>query len=79
MSLEDAIYRLAQATENNAAVREIMRQRDEAIQQRDSWKRKHEYIDSDRTRYQQRVLKGDRRIAALRGTITRMKRKAKEL
>ena len=76
-SLEDAINRLASAAERNysgSAVAEIIRQRDEAIAQRDKWKRDAEYYMQDRNAASDRRRKAERKLAALRGVITRMKK-----
>lgn len=74
MSLESAIERLAAATENNVAVREIIRQRDKWQSAHDAEKRRAQMYEQwyDNKRDETERLR--RLIAALRGVITRMKR-----
>lgn len=77
MSMEDAVIRLANAIvaqDGNIAVREIIRQRDEALKSlqnmtndRDGWKRWHDEEQSKKWEY-------IRSNTALRGVITRMKK-----
>lgn len=77
MSLESAVERLALAVARqagNAAVAEIIRERDLARRQQAdmTWDRDQE--QRMRMGLQQRGAAKDRRIASLRGVITRMKK-----
>lgn len=77
MSLEDAINRLASAAERNysgSAVAEIIRQRDEAINQREFWKNKSAHYELERNNLSQKLRSERVRVSALRGVITRMKK-----
>jgi hypothetical protein len=79
MALEDAVLQLASAVARNqqgAAVAEIIRQRDYAFAQRDRWKRDAEFYEGRRNEAGKRLERANRRIAALQGVITKMKRKA---
>ena len=80
MSLEDAVHRLANAVgmHEDVAVREIIRERDEArgrlasmTNDRDGWKRWHDDEQVEK-------LKLQRKVSSLRGVITRIKRKAEQ-
>lgn len=79
MSLEDAILTLARSIpsqQEGTAVREIIRQRDDwqkRFEQERSSKETYERWYKDE--YKDKELMG-RRVRALRGVITRMKRKA---
>jgi hypothetical protein len=79
MALEDAVARLASAIErsqSNAVVAEIIRQRDQWQKLAEERGRRGDMYQSwyhDKSVANQRL---GRVIAALRGTITRMKRKA---
>lgn len=75
MSLEDAINRLAVATENNAAVREIIRQRDEALLKVESLARSLKWTENMKDSYYKSYQEQSRKNIAMRGVITRMKRK----
>lgn len=81
MSLEDAIYKLAAATERDysgSAVAEIIRQRDEALNNRSAAIRSMEW-ERERKQSLSAALDAERRrTIALRGVITRMKRKANQ-
>lgn len=78
MSLEEQVNRLARAIESseaNVAVREIIRQRDDAVKKLAS-------MTTDRDWYTRRLTESEtvnsrmaRRISALQGVITRMKHK----
>jgi len=78
MSLEDQVARLANAVamHDDVAVREIIRQRDEATKNaaywRDRWGRADKWNDEQsKMRYQL-----ERKNAALRGVITKMRKRA---
>ena len=83
MSLEDAVNRLTEAVQmqnnrNDAAVAEIIRQRD-------AWKKQSErdstgakYYLNGRNEYYNRMKHEQRVNASLRGVITRMKRKERD-
>lgn len=77
MSLESAIERLTIATENNAAGREIIRQRDEAIKSRDYHESDARWEKSYRKGIQEELAVAQGRVKALRGVITRMKNQRK--
>ena len=75
MSLEDAVNRLTEAVQmqnnrNDAAVAEIIRQRD-------AWKKQSER-DSTGAKYYLKMKHEQRVNASLRGVITRMKRKERD-
>ena len=82
MALENVLERLTRAIElqgEASAVAEVIRQRNDA-------QRVSESVKSDRDWYKNRMSeigdekrKCERRISALQGVITKMKRKAKEL
>ena len=79
MAMEDAINRLASAVERNnegAAVREIIRQRDDALTSLRSKTNSCEYWMKLHEEEQGRRFKTERRVYSLRGVITRMKKKA---
>lgn len=81
MSLEDAINRLASAAERNysgSAVAEIIRQRDEAINNRSAAIRSMEWERERKQSLSLALETEQRRNIALRGVITRMKNKAKQ-
>lgn len=76
MSLEDAVHRLANVigTQTNAAVAEIIRQRDVFQKRAEQLERDSEFYRKRRDDlYDQGQHKG-RQIAALRGVIKRMKK-----
>ena len=77
MSLEDQVAQLANAIgmHEDVAVREIIRQRDAAQREADSLKSRCERLVKYNDDADTRNWKQERRIAALRGVITRMKRK----
>jgi len=80
MSLEAAMERLAVAVERNtgnAAVAEIIRQRDAWQKRAESLERERNYHSNRRDELWKDGERMGRRIAALRGTITRMKRQRK--
>lgn len=74
MSIEDAIYRLAAVTEKNAAVLEIIRQRDEALSKVARLERDLKWRTESRDSYSASAQQLTRRVTALKGAITRMKR-----
>lgn len=77
MSLESAIERLAIATDNNAAVQEIIRQRDEALKKLSDTERRLEWSRADAKTYSEISRRCQRKLSALRGVITRMKNQRK--
>jgi hypothetical protein len=77
MSLEDAITRLAIAIEAQgeaSAVAELIRQKKNAEAARDKWKRDAEFYEERRTTIYKEWEVTLRRIASLKGVITRMKK-----
>lgn len=76
MSLEDAVDRLANAVgvQENVAVKEIIRQRDEAIEQRDRWKRDADFYCKRRDELFAENQRLQRQYAGLRGAFKRMKK-----
>ena len=77
MALEDQVYRLALAVEKQgdaAAVREIIRQRDQALADLESVKRQRDMYSRWSDEKSDTTARLGRRIAALQGVITRMKR-----
>lgn len=77
MSLEDAVQRLVNVLgtqEPNAAVREIIRQRDEAQQNFAAARRSAETYERYYLECDARYAKLNRVVSSLRGVITRMKR-----
>jgi hypothetical protein len=79
MSLESVVERLAYAVEqqgNNSAVAEIIRQRDSARAQVASLTSSRDYWIAEDRRRSGVQYKLERKNAALRGVITRMKAKA---
>lgn len=79
MSLEDAVYRLANVigTQTNEAVAEIIRQRDAAQKRAQELERSCDYYESLNNEKYEAGRAKDRQIAALRGVITRMKAKSR--
>lgn len=78
MSIESALERLAQAMElhaSNSAVAEIIRQRDAWQRQAEIYKRDLDYAEKRREELYKFGMRTSRKNAALRGVITRMKRK----
>ena len=78
MSMEDAIHRLANAigmAGEQSAVAEIIRQRDAALKDAAYQKSQKEMYDRWNDEKRQENARLGRVISALRGTITRMKRK----
>lgn len=81
MSMEEALLRLSRAIDSQGeatAVREIIRQRDEAQRQLADMTTKRDFWQAQSADNNRRGQAKDRRIAALQGVITRMKRKAKK-
>ena len=79
MALENVLERLARAVEcqgEGRAVAEIIRQRDEAIEMGRRTQNQCDWAENRRNQYYTDLQKAHRRISALQGVITRMKRKA---
>lgn len=77
MALESVIERLAYAIERgepNIAVREIIRERDVALNNLRDMTNRRDYWEKECREQRQRGYAKDRRIASLKGVITRMKR-----
>lgn len=76
MSLENEVARLANAVamHEDVAVREIIRQRDDALKQADKWKRDADFYMNNRDSYYKSLEAERRRNAALRGVITKMRK-----
>jgi hypothetical protein len=82
MSLEDQIGRLANAVamqEQNSAVAEIIRQRDDANSRANVSAREAAYYCDRRDDVYKKLEAEKRRSAALRGVITRMKKAGRPL
>lgn len=80
MSLENVLERVASALESNngnSAVADIIRQRDEAQNSLARLKREMDWLKQELEESRQRSFKKSRRVSALQGVITRMKRRAK--
>jgi hypothetical protein len=77
MSLEDAIYRLAgavQAQGEASAVKELIRQRDDALELSRRDKRNWEWADGKRSEYARLLDTERRRVRSLRAVIRRIKK-----
>ena len=76
MSLEDALNRVANAIgmHDDIAVKEIIRQRDDAQSKLSAMTRNRDDEWERRTVWYERCQKANRSVAALKGVITRMKR-----
>ena len=77
MALEDAINRLANVigmSQEGTAVAEIIRERNEAYAQRDRWKKDADFYEQRRNESSAKLRTANRRISALKGVITKMKK-----
>ena len=77
MALEDAINRLANVigmSQEGTAVAEIIRERNEALKEREKAKGNADYYRNERDKFRERVYGANRRISALKGVITKMKK-----
>lgn len=77
MSIEDAINNLASAvdrSEPSVAVREIIRQRDDALNNLAADKRRHESTRVFSDTYWKQKNHYKRQVAALKGVITKMRK-----
>lgn len=77
MSLEDQVARLANAVamHDDVAVREIIRQRDKAFSDLSAMTSNRDYYERLTTSHSSRREALERRNVALRGVITRMKKR----
>ena len=78
MSLEDAVHRLVNVigtTDNTAAVKEIIRQRDEALENARRNEANWKWADERREKYWRELETERRRSRSLRAYIKRMKTK----
>ena len=78
MSLEDQVARLANAIgmHDDEAIKEIIRQRDDAYKQRDRWKRDADFYQKWSDENFAALQRDNRRVNALKGVITKMKKKS---